>query len=71
MDLKNIINQLAWKSENEYNFSIPEVEEKVNTNYIPDNNLNLSKNVLLSISSNLEYINFRFNTMINSDIIIR
>lgn len=71
MDLKNIINQLAWKSENKYNFSIPEVEEKADTNYIPDNNLNLSKNVFPSISSNLEYINFRFNTMINSDIIIR
>lgn len=71
MDFKNIINQLAWKSENKYNFSIPEVEEKADTNYIPDNNLNLSKNVLPSIYSNLEYINFRFNTMINSDIIIR
>ena len=71
MDLKNIINQLAWKSENKYNFSIPEVEEKANTNYIPDNNLNLSKNIFTSISSNLDYIKTRFNTMINSDIIIR
>ena len=71
MDLKNIINQLAWKNENKYNFSIPEVEEKADTNYIPDNNLNLSKNVLPTISSNLEYIKTRFNTMINSDIIIR
>ena len=71
MDLKNIVNQLAWKSESKYNFSIPEVEEKANVNYIPDNNLNLSKNVLPSISSNLDYIKTRFNTMINSDIIIR
>lgn len=69
MDFKKIINQFSWKTQNEYNFSISEVTN--NNNYIPDKNLDIAKNVFPTISSNLEYIKSRFNTMINSDIIIR
>lgn len=69
MNFKNIINNFVWKPEKEYNFSISEVVEK--NNYISDKNLNIAKNVLPNILSNLEYIKSRFNTMINSDIVIR
>lgn len=71
MNFKNIINNFVWKPEKEYNFSISEVIEKEKDDYISDKNLNISKNIYPTISSNLEYIQSRFNTMINSDIIIR
>lgn len=69
MDFKRIINTLNWTPETEYNFSLP--EEEKNTNYIPDKNIDKTKNILPNISGNLDYIKTRFNTLINSDIIIR
>lgn len=69
MNFKKILKKLAWKSQEEYNFSLP--EEQINNNYIPDKNTDNTKDILPSISDNLDYIKIRFNTLINSDIIIR
>lgn len=71
MDLKKIWDSFAWKPEKEYNFSLPETDEIQNNNDISDENLANGKNVFPSISVNLDYIKTRFNTMINSDIIVR
>lgn len=71
MNLKKIFNQFTWHAEESYNFSIPQTNNKQENNYIPDNNLNISKNVFSDLASNLNYIKTRFNTLINSDIIIR
>ena len=71
MDFKKIFNQFTWHAEESYNFSIPQTKDKQENNYIPDNNLNISKNVFSDLASNLNYIKTRFNTLINSDIIIR
>ena len=71
MDFKKIFNQFTWHAEESYNFSIPQTNDKQETNYIPDNNLNISKNVFSDLASNLNYIKTRFNTLINSDVIIR
>ena len=71
MDFKKIFNQFTWHAEESYNFSIPQTNDKQESNYIPDNNLNISKNVFSDLASNLNYIKTRFNTLINSDVIIR
>lgn len=71
MDFKKIFNQFSWSAEESYNFSIPQTNNKQENNYIPDNNLNISKNVFSDLPSNLEYIKTRYNKLINSDIIIR
>ena len=71
MNFKKFLEDFSWKPEKEYNFSLPQTNNKVDNNYIPDNNLNINKNVLHDISSNLDYIKTRFNTLINSDIVIR
>lgn len=71
MDFKKIFNQFKWQPEESYNFSIPQTNDKQEDNYIPDTNLNISKTVFTDLPSNLEYIKTRFNTLINSDIVIR
>lgn len=71
MNFKKILDQFTWKNEKEYNFSLPQKNTKQDNNYIPDNNLNVSKTIFPSISVNLDYIKSRYNSIINSDIIIR
>ena len=71
MDFKKFLNRFAWKPEKEYSFSLPETDNKQNSDYIPDKNLEFPKNVFTDIDKNLDYIKVRFNILINSDIIIR
>lgn len=71
MDFKKILKDFAWKPEKQYDFSISQIATKQNNYYIPDKNLNIMKNVSSKLSDNLDYIKTRFNTMINSDIVIR
>lgn len=72
MDLKNIFNELfTWKEENNYEFKLP--DDEVNSK--PDTSVSdeaiAPKSVFPSIDVNLEYMKTRYNTLINSDIIIR
>ena len=71
MNFKSLLNRLAWKPEKEYSFSLPDTDKGRNNEYIPDKNLNIAEDVFPKIDENLNYIKSRFNTLINSDIIIR
>jgi len=71
MDFKKILKEFTWMPEKEYDFSIMQAIDKQDNNYIPDKNLNIPKEISSNISDNLDYIKTRFNTMINSDIVIR
>lgn len=70
MDFKKIWDNFAWKPKEEYSFTLPELNKKQN-NALSNKNLNTNQNIFYHISNNLDYIKTRFNTMINSDIIIR
>ncbi len=71
MDFKKILSKFAWKPEQEYSFFLPDTDRKQDNEYYPDKNLNLPQDVFPEIAKNLDYIKFRFNTLINTDIIIR
>lgn len=71
MDFKKIINSFLWDQKDNYDFSISQTIEKQPNNYIPDKNLNILNNIDNDIDKNLDYIKTRFNTLINSDIVIR
>ena len=72
MDLKKVFNDLfTWQDQEEYDFSLPEkyYENKPSTS--DDDSAISPKNIFPSIDVNLEAITSRFNTFINSDIIVR
>ena len=71
MDLKKILNKFEWKPEIKYSFSLPDTDKQQDNEYYPDKNLNLPQEIFPEISKNLDYIKSRFNTLINTDIIIR
>lgn len=71
MDFRKILDKLKWKPEKEYSFSLPDTDKQQNNEYFPDKNLNFPKEVFSSINKNLDYIKVRFNTLINTDIVIR
>ena len=74
-------NILIYKEEPEdYNFTLPETnqeKDKIDNNFT--NNLNPNneaidnedKNVSFNLEENLKYLNIKYNTLINSDIIIK
>lgn len=73
-------NLFSYTPKEEYNFTIPETQEeksKLNTFQEPYQSENNDidklqpKNIFTNIGVNLEAITTRYNTMINSDIIIR
>lgn len=71
-------NIFKYKDENQYNFVIPETDEEIamgNNSFSEDLNTfnpsNQPVNIYPTLSVNLEYIQVRYNTLINSDIIIR
>jgi len=72
MNLQELKDFFVWKPEKRYQFTLPD-EENSNQNKptVSESDLNFSKDIFSNISENLEYINSRFNTMINSDIVIR
>lgn len=71
MDLKKLWNSFAWKPEEEYLFTLPQTDEGENNNTIPQEMLNTTEPISSHLSTNLDYLKMRFNTMINSDIILR
>ena len=72
MNFKKVFNDLfTWQDQEEYDFELPEnySENKVSTS---EEDASIApKNIFPSIELNLEYIQTRYNTLINSDIIIR
>ena len=75
---KFLNNVFSYKYNEEYDFIIPEDTKKEelidnnNDNFELENkNFSNYKNVFTSLDVNLEYIKVRFNTLINSDIVIR
>ena len=72
MDFKKVFNDLfTWQDQEEYNFELPEnySENKFSTS--EEDAVVTPKNIFPSIELNLEYLKTRYNTLINSDIIIR
>ena len=73
MNFKQIVNDIfTWEPENSYKFRLP--ENGYDTDAVPDfpvENPNEPKNIFDSIDVNLEYLKTRYNTLINSDILIR
>ena len=66
MDFKNFINNLfKYNNTNNYNFSIAQ-----DVNDIPSVN-NKYPNVFSNYKDNLDFVKSKYNTLINSDIIIR
>lgn len=71
-------NIFKYKDEKDYNFTIPETDEEVaieNNTFIDNlensNTYRKTKNIYPTLSVNLEYMQVRYNTLINSDIVIR
>lgn len=72
MDFKNFFNTFfSWNEKETNEFSLPENYEE-NKLAISNEDENISpKNIFPSIDVNLDYIKARYNTLINSDIVIR
>ena len=66
-------NIFSYEPKEQYHFSIPETNEEIknNPNSLETSNIETPKEVFPSIGVNLEAITSRFNTLINSDIILR
>ena len=71
MNIKEIVKKTFYYTpQNEYNFTLPYSQDTGN-NLEPQNELNNIKNVFSSVNKNLEFIKAKYNTLINSDIVIR
>ena len=72
--INNIFNTVkkifSYQPNKSYSFTLPEEQEKNNTLY-QNSTQEKSQKIFNSLSVNLEYIKVKYNTMINSDIIIR
>ena len=66
MNFKDILNNLVWKKEVKYDFSLPN-----SNNNISDEQFNFKEKISSSLSDNLNIIKTKYNSMINSDVIIR
>lgn len=69
--LKKILDLFTWKPEVEYHFSLPEENSNLKQEKNYEQNSTMSKTIFPSLQVNLDYIKTKYNTMINSDIIIR
>lgn len=71
MDIKNLFNTyFKYQPKEHYQFSIPDIDENINKE--TNNNQPEKKvSVFPSLNVNLEYMKTKYNTMINSDIILR
>ena len=77
MNLKDIISSLfKYKPPEKHNFVLLEDDESDKNsngsqNIKNDTNIPETKNIFPALSANLEYVKTKYNSMINSDIIIR
>lgn len=65
MSIKNLFQ---YEPKKEYNFTIQETENKLNNNLQKED---IQQTVYNSIEHNLQYVKSQYNTLINSDIVIR
>lgn len=71
MNIKNIFDTyFKYQPKEHYQFSIPDTEETYNKNDTTKKN-DEKVNVFPSLNVNLEYMKTKYNTMINSDIVLR
>ena len=76
MDFKNIFNKLfSYTPPLEYNFTLPDnsniEKDSLEKKDINENNKNSEDKIFPSISVNKEYMQTKYNTLINSDIVLR
>ena len=71
MDFKKILDSFTWKPQEAYDFSIAQTEENNHNQEGNVNPLENRKKIVSHLDVNLEYIKTRFNTFLNSDIILR
>ncbi len=72
MNVKKFFTPFVWQPKKIYDFSIAQTEETTTEQQEENTNSLANKRMVLpKLSSNLEYIKARFNTLINSDIILR
>ena len=69
-------NFFKYQEKTEYDFTVPEKADEKKENdltYEEETNkkINEAKNIFPSLSVNLEYMKVRYNSLINSDIVIR
>ena len=68
MNFKQIMNNLfKYNPEKKYNFSLP----SITTQYSNINDEKKKKQIYTNLSENLDYIKTKYNTLINSDIVLR
>lgn len=71
MNFKKIVNNIfSYTPEKSYTFSLPDETDNRQETKI-ENDLDKVKNIFPSLKVNLEFIKTKYNTLINSDIIIR
>lgn len=70
MNFKTILNSFFYyKPQKEYEFDIP---ENISKSTIDSNTLNLQpKEIFFNLNQNLDYVKTSYNTLINSDIVVR
>ena len=71
MNIKEIFQNLLWSERDRYDFNLAEANKINNNNYISDNDLNLEEKIYANIDSNLNFMKMKYNSLINSDIVIR
>lgn len=74
--LDNILNFIKYREANEYNFILPNADSSQDDGISSSSSKltpleNTSEEVFPSIDVNLDYVNVKYNTLINSDIKIR
>lgn len=72
-EIGNILSRLfTYHEKQKYNFSLPETEEESSSDekYVSEMSVE-KKNIFPTIQVNLEYLKYKYNTLINSDIEIR
>ena len=70
--LNKVLNLFKYEPAQNYNFVlIGDEQEEKNISYKSESNSSDYKVVFSDLSKNLEYINIKFNTLINSDIVVR
>ena len=71
MSLRELFNNLFWKSDKQYDFNLLEEDNRNNANYVSDESINLEEHISADINTNLDFMKMKYNSMINSDIVLR
>ena len=72
MNFKNFFTDFfTWEQENKYDFNLTEDTKKVEESTSISDEAISPKNIFSSVDVNLEYLKTRYNSLVNSDIIIR